>query len=92
MKLPPESGMTMDSDLAAEPEWKTRGGHRLAPHETLELHELLAFQANHLARHKKAAAKIHDPALCELYLEAIAAGERCIYELMGALKARAYMT
>ncbi|WP_273365781.1 coat protein F [Alicyclobacillus herbarius] len=88
MKLPPESDPPMDSELTSKPESETRG-HHLAPHETLELHELLAFQANNLARQKMVTGKIHDPALCALYLEAISAGERCICELMEALKARA---
>ncbi|BCJ88486.1 coat protein F [Effusibacillus dendaii] len=62
-------------------------GH-LAPHETLELHEILAFKTNGLMRQKMALPHIHDPELRRLYMESMTATERHIREIVELLQHR----
>jgi len=52
----------------------------LAWHETLELHEMVAFQSVGLMKLKMSIKKITDPELKELY-------RKCIHDLEGNLKA-----
>lgn len=54
----------------------------LAWHETMELHELTAFQATHLALFKQKLHMIKDRELCELYLEAIRSMENNLRDLL----------
>ncbi|WP_227521941.1 spore coat protein [Bacillus solitudinis] len=54
----------------------------LAWHETLEIHELVAFQSVGLMKLKKAYADIKDQALKELYVEAIEGLSKNIQELL----------
>ncbi len=56
-------------------------GH-LAWHETLELHELIAFQSSSLIAFKKNMGEVHDPALRTLYGEAIHGVETNLQELL----------
>ena len=56
--------------------------HRLAWHETLELHELTAFQSNTLIQLKKTIGKIADPELKHLYHKAIKGIENNLRELL----------
>jgi hypothetical protein len=92
VKLPPESRFPANPDPTSQPDAaENRGAYCLAPHETLELHELLAFHANRLIRQKEAVGKIRDPDLCALYHYSIAATERCVCELMDALRSRPHM-
>lgn len=60
---------------------KSSPGH-LAWHETLELHELTAFQANALVGFKSKLGAIPDPALKALYAEAIRNVETNLRELL----------
>lgn len=63
-------------------------GHRhLAWHETLELHELIAFQANALMKMKKAVGKIDCPELKGLYTETIQGLETNLRELLAFIPA-----
>ncbi|MFL6554803.1 MAG: spore coat protein [Bacillus sp. (in: firmicutes)] len=55
------------------------GRKLLAWHETLELHELVAFQSVGLMKLKMAIKKIPDPELKELY-------RKCIHDLEGNLR------
>jgi spore coat protein F len=55
---------------------------RLAWHETLELHELVALQSNGLINLKKNARKITDPELQNLYVQGIQALENNVQELI----------
>lgn len=61
---------------------------RLAMHETLELHELLAMQSNRLVQDKKTVAKVSDPTLRNIYLECIHATELQIKEIVHILNQR----
>jgi spore coat protein F len=54
----------------------------LAWHETLELHELVAFQASQLVSFKKKFPSLQDPVLRTLYAEAISALTQHIQELL----------
>lgn len=54
----------------------------LAWHETLEIHELTAFQANHLMAFKMSVHDIKDPELHGLYMEAIQGVEQNLKELL----------
>ncbi|MFC4099117.1 spore coat protein [Paenibacillus xanthanilyticus] len=54
----------------------------LAWHETLELHELIAFQSNALMEFKMNAANVKDPALHALYEETVKALETNLQELL----------
>jgi spore coat protein F len=54
----------------------------LAWHETLELHEIMAFQSNCLIQFKKAIRKITDPGLRTLYKQAIDGIEANLHELL----------
>ncbi|EHB48565.1 MULTISPECIES: spore coat protein [Paenibacillus] len=54
----------------------------LAWHETLEMHELTAFQANNLMGFKMALGDIQDPQLHSLYIEAIQGVENNLKELL----------
>lgn len=64
---------------------------RLAEHETLELHELLAFKTGGLFKQKQALPHIKDPELHRLYLESIQILEREIVELVSLLQNRPIM-
>ncbi|MCM3774118.1 spore coat protein [Priestia aryabhattai] len=59
-----------------------RNHQQLAWHETLELHELAAFQTNSLIQFKKAVRKIQDRELKNLYLEAIEGIQGNLNELL----------
>lgn len=59
-----------------------RNHQQLAWHETLELHELAAFQTNSLIQFKKAVRKIQDRELKNLYLEAIEGIQGNLTELL----------
>lgn len=54
----------------------------LAWHETLELHELVAFQTNGIFKLKKSVCHITDPKLKELYIYSIGALEKNVMELL----------
>lgn len=54
----------------------------LAWHETLELHELVAFQTGQLISFKKKLPSLQDPALRTLYTEAIQGLEQNLRELL----------
>lgn len=54
----------------------------LAWHETLEIHELVAFQANGLIKLKKLVREINEPTLQSLYLTAITSIEKNLRELL----------
>src|SRR5690554_8154471 len=56
--------------------------NRLAWHETLELHELVAFQSNGLVQLKKTVKDVKDPALLKLYKECTHALETNLQELI----------
>lgn len=56
--------------------------NHLAWHETLELHELTAFQANGLMKMKQSLPQIEDPTLKALYTEAINGVETHLRELL----------
>jgi len=59
-----------------------RSHQQLAWHETLELHELAAFQTNGLIQFKKTVRKIQDRELKSLYLEAIEGIQGNLTELL----------
>ncbi|MFC4601808.1 spore coat protein [Cohnella hongkongensis] len=63
-------------------------GHEkhLAWHETMEIHELVAFQSNCLMDLKMNIAQVKDPALKALYEEAIAGLEHHLKELVPYFK------
>ena len=54
----------------------------LAWHETLEIHELVAYQANHLIEFKMMLGNIKNPQLHGLYSEAITSLENNLRELL----------
>ncbi|AWB46818.1 spore coat protein [Paenibacillus sp. CAA11] len=54
----------------------------LAWHETLDMHELVAFQANGLMKLKRSVKEVRDPALRGLYIQAIQALENNLRELL----------
>ncbi|AEP89025.1 MULTISPECIES: spore coat protein CotF [Bacillus] len=54
----------------------------LAWHETLEMHELVAFQSNGLIRLKKMIREVKDPQLRQLYSVSIQAVEQNLRELL----------
>lgn len=54
----------------------------LAWHETLELHELVAFQTGQLVSFKKKLPTLQDPGLRALYTEAVITIERNLCELL----------
>jgi spore coat protein F len=55
----------------------------LAWHETLEIHELTAFQANHLMGFKMMLPEVADPSLKTLYSQTITALESNLKDLLG---------
>ncbi len=55
----------------------------LAWHETLELHELVAFQTNALIKLKKMVSEVSDSTLKNLYIECIKFLESNLKELVG---------
>lgn len=55
---------------------------RLAWHETLELHELVTMQTNHLITLKMNVRKISDPTLRQIYMMAIQACQQHIRQLL----------
>ncbi|WP_276354945.1 spore coat protein [Cohnella caldifontis] len=59
-----------------------RAAQHLAWHETLELHELTAYQSNILMALKMHLPSVQDPALRGLYSEAIQGTERNLRELV----------
>lgn len=61
---------------------KTMNPEHLAWHETLELHELVAFQSTNLVLFKKKLPTIKDPALKSLYMETITSLENHLRELL----------
>lgn len=56
--------------------------HHLAWHETMELHELTAFQSNHLMAFKMHLKDVKDPALRALYTETIQSLEHNLKDLL----------
>ncbi|MEC2061462.1 MULTISPECIES: spore coat protein CotF [Bacillus] len=54
----------------------------LAWHETLEMHELVAFQSNGLIKLKKMVREVKDPQLKQLYNVSIQAVEQNVRELL----------
>ncbi|WP_202081581.1 spore coat protein [Caldalkalibacillus salinus] len=56
--------------------------HHLAWHETLELHELLAFQSVGVFKLKNSIAQVRDPQLRQLYQAAIQAMSQNLQELL----------
>jgi len=62
----------------------SKKGHpaHLAWHETLEMHELTAFQANHLMAFKMHIGDVRDPQLKALYAEAIQSLEHNLKDLL----------
>lgn len=54
----------------------------LAWHETMELHELVAFQSVNLVAFKQKLPTIKDPVLCSLYKETICMLEQNLQELL----------
>ncbi|AFI30727.1 spore coat protein [Bacillus sp. A053] len=54
----------------------------LAWHETLEMHELVAFQSNGLIKLKKMVREVKDPQLKQLYNVSIQAVEQNLRELL----------
>lgn len=60
--------------------------NHLAWHETLDMHELLAFQAIGLIKVKKAFPEVTDPALKNLYTQAIEGLSKNIRELFRSSK------
>ncbi|MEC1645915.1 spore coat protein [Bacillus halotolerans] len=54
----------------------------LAWHETLEMHELVAFQSNGLIKLKKMIREVRDPQLRQLYSVSIQAVEQNLRELL----------
>ena len=70
--------------------------NHLAWHETLELHELVAFQTGQLVSFKKKLGSLKDPALRNLYAEAIRSIQHNLHDLlkfypMAPLEARSSM-
>jgi similar to spore coat protein len=61
---------------------------RLAPHETLELHELLVLKTTALVKMKETVVKVADPQLQQLYLQQIQVTQQQIVELMNLLENR----
>jgi spore coat protein F len=59
-----------------------RAKQHLAWHETLEMHELVAYQANHLMAFKMQLPNVQDPALRGLYAEAIQGTEQNLRDLI----------
>jgi spore coat protein F len=59
-----------------------RQSRHLAWHETMETHELVAFQANHLMAFKMHIPNVMEPALRGLYAEAIHGLEQNVRELL----------
>ncbi|EPY7702147.1 MULTISPECIES: spore coat protein CotF [Bacillus cereus group] len=56
--------------------------NQLAWHETLDLHELVAFQANGLIKLKKSVRNVPDQALQSLYIKAINVIQNNLQELV----------
>ncbi len=56
--------------------------NQLAWHETLDLYELVAFQANGLIKLKKSVRNIPDKALQSLYIKAINVIQNNLQELV----------
>jgi similar to spore coat protein len=61
---------------------------RLAPHETLELHELLVLKTTALVKMKETVVKVADPQLQQLFLQQIHVTQLQIVELMNLLEKR----
>ncbi|WP_213617960.1 spore coat protein [Paenibacillus sp. J22TS3] len=59
-----------------------RNKQHLAWHETLEMHELVAFQSNHLMGFKMTLPGVTDPQLRALYEETIRSLEKNLKELL----------
>lgn len=66
--------MNMNRDLNKQ--------QHLAWHETMELHELTAFQSNQLIHFKMVVRDVKDPQLNALYVETIQAVEQNLQELL----------
>lgn len=60
----------------------TQHATRLAWHETLELHELVAMLSNNLMTLKKSVHKVSDPALKHLYTVAIQSCQQHLQQLL----------
>lgn len=64
---------------------------RLAPHETIDLHELLVAKTTGLVMLKKGISKVRDPELRQLCALAIAETEQNISEIIQLLQFRAIL-
>ncbi|OHY73435.1 spore coat protein [Priestia aryabhattai] len=69
-----------------------RNHQQLAWHETLELHELVAFQTNSLIQFKKVIRKVKDGELKNLYLEAVEGIQGNLNELLSFYEYGPYPT
>jgi spore coat protein F len=65
----------------------TQEPKHLAWHETMELHETVAFQSNSLTDFKMNLMNIKDPQLKKIYMDAIASIEQNLTELLPYFKA-----
>jgi spore coat protein F len=77
--------LRQQDDGLQEEDQQTSDYHRpshLAWHETLELHELVAFQSGALIKLKKSIRRVTDPALRSLYAYSIQAIEGNLKELL----------
>lgn len=64
----------------------------MAWHETMELHELVAFQSNALMTLKKVCREIRDPRLSYLYEKAIHTIKKNLHELLPFYSATPYIS
>ncbi|KIL41470.1 hypothetical protein SD70_07235 [Gordoniibacillus kamchatkensis] len=64
---------------------------RLAPHETIDLHEVLVAKTTGLAKLKDAVPKIENPELKQLVLHTIRVTEQHIAEIIHLLQYRAIL-
>lgn len=75
---PPRSAAAPQAGTGMPP-----AGRRLAPHETLEIHELLAYKSTGLVKLKQTYPRIADPELKQLYAQTIRETEDSIRSLLG---------
>ena len=64
---------------------------RLAPHETLQLHEMLAYKTVGLVKLKMNAGLVENPELRQMYLQTIGRTEQEVCELAALLENRALL-
>jgi spore coat protein F len=78
----PNTNVNANANVNANVNANMKNLPHLAWHETLQLHELVAFQASSLVKLKMAIKEVHDPALKSLYAEAIKCLESNLRELI----------